>query len=150
MADWLGKLKDKFTPYAVVASRVAEKKAEETYSPREQHNARGDAYRHLVWQALMARNQSPAKAKLAGDYHESFMPYLLGGGGFDQPSEEKQMDLYNNSLGRRIASQAKSEADIYRLAKEYIDKGIAKYIPVEELEYRANLEEMQAESNPNY
>ena len=28
MADWLGKLKDKFTPYAVVASRVAEKKAE--------------------------------------------------------------------------------------------------------------------------
>jgi hypothetical protein len=148
MASFIDKVKGTFTPYAVAASNKANKKAEEFYPANEQHNARGDAYRHLVWQALVTRNKSKDYAERVGNIHEWPIPVI--GAGFDQPSEEKQMDLYNNSLGRSIGLKAKSEEDIYRMAKEAIDKGKAKYIPVEELDYRALIERMSSEQESPY
>lgn len=148
MSDWADKLKNKFTPYAIVASKIATKKAEEVYPANEQHNARGDAYRHLVWQALVAKNKSKGYAERVGNIHE--MPIPVIGAGFDQPTEEKQNDLYNNALGRNIGFNAKTEEEIYNRAKQLVESGQARYIPVEELNYRAMMERADSEKETAY
>ena len=140
----MSKVLAKFTPYAIVATKQAEK----TYPKDEQHNARGDAYRHLVWQALVAKNQSPTLARVLGAVHESPIPFI--GGGLEQDPEERAMDSYNNSLGIEIAKKSKTDEDIYRLAKEYVDSGKAKYIPVEELRYRAAMDRMSEQEEAPY
>lgn len=121
-----------FTPYAIVSKNIAEKKAIDTYGKNKQYNAEGDAYRHLVWSALMAKKYGPETTANISGYHESNMPFWLGGGGGlvpylfpNQPANEKTMDTANNSLGLEIANKAKNEEEIYKLAKEYVDSGKA-------------------------
>lgn len=143
--------KGKFTPVAVVkwpnffqSRNIALDKAKEAYGPTEEHNARGDAYRHIVWQALLAKQYGDKTAKGMGDYHEAPIPAWLGGAGTSPDADETSMDQFNNAVGRQIAAQAKTEADIYRLAKEYVDSGKAKYMPMSDIIRKSRLEEEQA------
>lgn len=143
--------KGKFTPVAVVkwpnffqSRNIALDKAKEAYGPREEHNARGDAYRHIVWQALLAKQYGDKTAKGMGDYHEAPLPAWMGGAGTSPDPDETSMDQFNNAIGRQIAAQAKTEADIYRLAKEYVDSGKAKYMPMSDIIRKSRLEEEQA------
>ena len=81
-----------------------------------------DAYRHLVWQALLAKKYGKDVAELAGNFHENpFIPFV---GGMGQPKDQQQMDLYNNMLGRDLANM--SEEEIMRMAEELIKSGQAK------------------------
>lgn len=143
--------KGKFTPVAVVkwpnffqSRNIALDKAKEAYGPTEEHNARGDAYRHIVWQALLAKQYGDKTAKGMGDYHEAPIPAWMGGAGTSPDPDETSMDQFNNAIGRQIAAQAKTEADIYRLAKEYVDSGKAKYMPMSDIIRKSRLEEEQA------
>lgn len=146
---------NKFTPYAVVKTKtkypssigdIAEAAsgiAGGTYPETEQWQGRGDAMRHLVWQALMAKQYGNTLANAAGQYHELPLGAALRAADFDQTPVEKAQDLYNNALGREIASKAKNIEDIYTLAKQYVETGRAKFLTPAELEYQANLEETQ-------
>lgn len=144
--------KSKFTPIAVIdkkypnlweARNIAMEQGQ-TYGPDEEHNARGDALRHIVWQALMAKGYTPQLAKAIGEWHELPLPRWLGAAGVPIPQalggeglagkkKEATMDLYNNALGREIASKANNMQEILQMAKEYVDSGKAKYTPVDQL-----------------
>jgi hypothetical protein len=149
--DLVARKKDmdgKFTPVAVVkwpnffqSRNIALDKAKQAYGPTEEHNARGDAYRHIVWQALLAKQYGDKTAKGMGDYHEAPIPAWMGGAGMSPDKDETSMDQFNNAIGRQIAAQAKTEADIYRLAKEYVDSGKAKYMPMSDIIRKSRLEE---------
>jgi len=49
-----------------------------------------------------------------------------------QSSAEYEMDLYNDALGRQIGERAKSDEDVVRLAREYVEKNKAKILPKEQ------------------
>jgi len=83
-----------------------------------------DAFRHLVWQANLQR-EMPLLAKFAGDVHESEYVPFIGAMGTGQGDSEKQMDLYNNALGRKIADQATSMDDVYNIAEQMVIKNKA-------------------------
>jgi len=40
--------------------------------------------------------------------------------------------LYNGALGRQIGERAKSDEDVVRLAREYVEKNKAKILPKEQ------------------
>lgn len=148
----------KFTPFTIAKTKtkypsfmesaeVAGGLAEATYPAKEQWQGKGDAFRHLIWQALVAKGMNSTAANLAGQWHElnlgdELRPYTHTAAS-DQTPVEKAQDLYNNALGREIASKAKNIEDIYRLAKEYVDSSKAKFLTPAELEYQANLKEAQ-------
>jgi hypothetical protein len=147
--------KGKFTPIAVTkkkwpnlldARSNAINKAKELYGVTEEHNARGDAYRHLVWQALTAKRYGDSLASAMGNYHELGIPAMMGGAGINPDPDEVAMDKFNNQLGRQIAKEAKTEEDVYRLAQEYIDSGKAKYMSMPEVIYKSRLAEQEEES----
>ncbi|HEX8409997.1 MAG TPA: RHS repeat-associated core domain-containing protein [Thermoanaerobaculia bacterium] len=50
----------------------------------------GNAFKHCYWSCCMARHMGAAKAKAAGDAHESYP---------GNPPCKKEMDLYNNNIG---------------------------------------------------
>lgn len=116
----------------------------QSYGIAEEHNARGDALRHIVWQALLAKSYNPEFAKGLGDWHELPLPRWMGAAGIPVPQwmggagsgpqkQESSMDQYNNAIGRDIATKANSIEDIYKLAREAVDTGKAQYIPVDKL-----------------
>ncbi|MBS1512550.1 MAG: hypothetical protein JST86_17020 [Bacteroidetes bacterium] len=72
------------------------------YSPSQLLNGKGDAFRHAFWMAMNERDcgKDPSNlssiAKKFGDAHESEDPQAL--------HLEKEMDLYNNSIGINVGS----------------------------------------------
>lgn len=97
----------------------------ERYFPaNEQHNARGDAMRHMLLQAQLAK-RSPLLAKTVGWAHEN-----LSG---PQGDAEKAMDEYNDELGRQIGLTAKDKADMVYQALQAIDKGRARTLTKEQM-----------------
>ena len=69
------------------------------YDIRLSHNGILDCYRHVLWCALNAFDQGYELAKEYGDAHEEDE---------NAPAAEREMDLYNNSLGYQIGIYAKS------------------------------------------
>lgn len=93
------KEKELFNANPVKGTRVlnyaynAEVRAEARYTPSSLYQGNGDAFRHALWNALMAKDLGTSYAKQWGDAHE------YGSSGID-----KEMDLYNNDKGRTIVS----------------------------------------------
>jgi len=78
--------------------------------PTEIHNGRGDAFRHAYWSALMTKHCGPLLASKFGFAHEAVPPgdgehsVLVGTRCLTtQPRPEREMDQYNNAVGRHIA-----------------------------------------------
>lgn len=101
----------------------ATKAAELAYPISEQADMRGDAFRHLVGSALLAKRKGVPYAEFITNLHEAKWLPVIGGMG-NSPSETKK-DLYNNALGLDIAKKAKSYDDIVNMAKQYISSGKA-------------------------
>ena len=59
------------------------------------HNNEADAYRHALWNFLMARKFGKEQAEKWANAHEEFS---------DNPDKEKEMDLHNNQIGRNLAT----------------------------------------------
>jgi hypothetical protein len=103
----------------------AERESVAAFGVGESGGGKADAMRHLMYQADLSRRMSPAMAELISQAYES---QLLAPG---QPSAEKEMDLYNDALGREIGRQAKTDEDVVRLAREYVDKNKVRILPKE-------------------
>lgn len=83
-----------------------------------------DAMRHLLFQAQLMRKYGELPAKMVSYIHEYTSP--------SQPSAEREMDLYNDILGREIGKKAKSEEELIELARRYAESGRAKVLPKEQ------------------
>jgi len=86
--------------------------------PKEGHNGRGDAFRHAYWSALMTRNAGLQAAKKFGYAHEAVPPgdgrhsVIVGKGStLTQPRAEREMDEFNNAVGRSIGVQNSAATD---------------------------------------
>jgi hypothetical protein len=98
----------------------------ERYFPaNEQHNARGDAMRHMLLQAQLMQKYGETPAKVIGWLHEN-----LSG---PQGDAEKAMDVYNDRLGRDIGRVAKDKADMAYRALQAIEKNQAKTLTKEQM-----------------
>lgn len=125
---------DNFTPFAIIKdwySRpgifdIKEKAVDagnKLYGSESTVLGASDAYRHIVGSALYARKFGDFIAKNLGDYNE----WKFSEQDRDVYKEESDMDRINNAIGLDIAKKAKTEEDVYRLAKEAIEKKKAFY-----------------------
>ncbi len=87
-----------FIAYCIgqLADRSFEQTNKRFNSIKSLHNVKGDAFRHALWNALMTSNFDEKIAKKFADAHEKTS---------NQPSIEKEMDLYNNEIGRKIGKE---------------------------------------------
>lgn len=111
------------------ASSLATKRAEALYK-NGLHNGNGDAFRHTYWNAEMATmlagygssfnpTNGKANAKRWADAHEE---------NSDQLANEKQMDLFNNNVGRSIVNKKYSSNDLEKKALAKVDAGSCRRI----------------------
>jgi hypothetical protein len=70
---------------------------------------------------MLAKRQGNKYAETVGKLHESMLPVIGAPPG--QTPEEKDMDTFNNVLGLEISGKAKTDEDIFRMAREYVDAG---------------------------
>lgn len=63
-----------------------------------------DAFRHAYMQAYITINQGKKVAKIIGDVYEKWGDYNGA-----QDSKERNMDLWNNEIGRLIGEEVKNE-----------------------------------------
>ena len=114
VADMIG-----VKPETKFATEVSER-----YFPNEEHNERADAMRHMLFQAQLYK-RSPLLSNAVGWAHENTA--------LTQPDEEREMDEYNDVLGRGIAITSDDEPQtLVRKALEAIQSGKAKYMTPEE------------------
>lgn len=120
----------KFVPFAIITNAPsilatgtkAEEMAKQAYPSEKQATRERDAYRHMVWQAMLAKQYGPEVAATVGNIHENkYLPVI---GGIGQPESQRQMDLYNNELGRNI--KYSSEQDLNKIIQDYISTNKAK------------------------
>ena len=82
------------------------------------HNGAWDAFRHAYSSAEMAREYSSAFAHAAGELNE-----IRGDYKHDQPSYERNMDEWNNAVGREIGKDSKSSAESAQRVYDALKKG---------------------------
>ncbi len=87
------------------------------------HNDETDAFRHAFMQASFTYNFGSAIAKFIGDDHEKNP---------NNPPLEKNMDLWNNDIGRKIGQEVRNETAGQNLTKQQIEDLIAEKI-IEEM-----------------
>jgi hypothetical protein len=94
----------------------------EFYFPKdEQLDGRGDAMRHMLLQAQIAKKLGRTPAEIASWIHET----MLTGG---QSDAEKAMDVSNDARGMDIGLRSKDKADMAYQALQAIKSGEAKTI----------------------
>lgn len=76
-----------------------------------------DAFRHCCWNALMKSAMSADDAKAWATAHEA-----------DSSGIDKEMDLFNNIVGRSINVSGKSDAEIYEAVKGKVKGGSCRRI----------------------
>ena len=127
---------DTFKPFAIVkdvfntvrGSGLAQEAANR-YPTGTGIGDEADAWRHIVWTAEMTRKYGPNVAKGVSNWHEVPTPFgILGGAAMRQTPEERQMDLFNNSLGIKIGQDSKSLDEVKQKATEAIRSGQAKLL----------------------
>jgi hypothetical protein len=84
-------------------------------------NNESDAFKHAFMQAVLSVRNNDFVSKFVGDFHE------FEGDLSKQPIDEKNMDLWNNAVGREIVKELKSEfGDIKKVfVPEHIEDMIA-------------------------
>ena len=68
-----------------------------------------DAFRHAFMQAYITANSGAGNAKFLGDAYEKIGDIM-----HSQPSGERNMDLWNNAIGREIGEEVKNETSHFR------------------------------------
>ena len=84
--------------------------------PGEGYLKRGDALRHMLWQAKLQQKYGSLPAALAGHVYE------LAGAMEGQEGNESDMDLHNNEIGRRIGKESTNDADLVGKALQEIGR----------------------------
>lgn len=117
---WFSKVTDPFS-----LEKLGAKAAIKEYGIGEDVGGKGDALRHLLASAVLAKRHSPWYSNLITGLHEAPIPVI---GSLAQAPEDKEMDLHNNALGIQLAKEAKDYPDLVRKAKANIDSGTAKTV----------------------
>jgi len=103
----------------------------EALAAREGHAAipdgRQDALRHMIGSALFARSYGALLAWFVGEAME-WVSWLVRHNSADQ----RDMDRHNNMIGREIARQAPSEAEVVALARAALERGEARWLVEDE------------------
>ena len=95
------------------------------YGLGESSGGKGDALRHLLASAIMAKRHGDTYAEVIGNLHESPLPWV---GAPAQAPEDRDMDLKNNELGRKLAKSSTSYVDMVNQARRMIDNGSAQLV----------------------
>ncbi|SHG75157.1 hypothetical protein SAMN05444483_12710 [Salegentibacter echinorum] len=92
----------------------------EIFYPQPVRNRKGDAVKHTLWNALSTNYIGASLTKQLTDAHEE-IPY-------DYPNHYKEtnMDLFNNSKGRELATQYGNF--IFQLIEEALENGDLRYL----------------------
>lgn len=96
----------------------------EYYDPKGEVAGEADAMRHLLFQGQLARKYGETPAKIISYVHEYTSP--------GQPAAEREMDFFNDELGRELGLMAGSDEELIELARKYIDSGRVKTLPEEQ------------------
>jgi hypothetical protein len=126
MTDPISKFNDEVFALKVAATQEAYDYFEENIHPFERdekgqikvHNNDVDAFRHAYVSGVMTQKYGSFRANILGQLNE-----LKGDIVRDQPKEEKNMDLWNNAVGRKYGEQTKSRKKLAELIKEALNKG---------------------------
>ena len=121
MTDPISKFNDEVFALKVAATQEAYDYFEENIHPFERdekgqikgHNNDVDAFRHAYVSGVMTQKYGSFRANILGQLNE-----LKGDIVRDQPKEEKNMDLWNNAVGRKYGEQTKSRKKLAELIKE--------------------------------
>lgn len=81
-----------------------------------------DAFRHCCWNALMKKAIGESAADEWATAHE-----------YESSGLDKEMDLFNNAVGRSIDVTGKSDSEIYNAVKEKVVNGDCRRIVNNEL-----------------
>ena len=71
-----------------------------------------DAFRHCLWNALMKKSVGADAAREWANAHEAYSEGV-----------DREMDLYNNEVGRGIAVEAFTEEQIIRVVQDLVSAG---------------------------
>ena len=106
MTDYIKKIERKgFNWWVDMQTKKAQKKygfdmTKKEYSVSNTHNNEADAFKHAYMSWLLVWHVGDKKAKELGDMHEDETPKA--------PAYERNMDLWNNEIGREIAYEMKN------------------------------------------
>lgn len=114
---------------------------------KEEEGGLGNAFRHVLWQALITREFGEKIAKKVGFIHEA-----------NNKSLDSQVDILNNAIGRKIGSVNKNSSNksmAIIVIKEFYKKGFWTYnmdneierTKLSEAQYKKALEEIQKKGN---
>lgn len=104
------------------AANKAQTKANELFlTTCERLNGKGDAFRHAYWNALATLSLGVHTTKLLTTKHEDVTPY------YTFSYKEKEMDLFNNQIGRDIAIQ-KGENNLLQNILDALNDGSLRYL----------------------
>lgn len=117
--------------------KKAEEKSTSEYSAGSQYQGEGDALRHILFSALATKAYGSDKPTKIMSYLNEYVKGALS------ESDDRDMDLTNDTIGREIGLKAKSEEEIFKLAKEAIESGKAKVLKKSPKEGETS-EEMEA------
>lgn len=88
----------------------------------------GNAFRHVLWQAMITREYGEDYAKEIGYAHEDALPVDMSQRSFDSLEKADQMaDLLNNEIGRDIGlinSEASNKSVSEAILKEFKENGL--------------------------
>ena len=106
----------------------------ERYGENVPNDGHADAFRHALWSALMTQEFGENFAERYGTAHET-VP--------GNEADREAMDLYNNEVGRRIASENPDASldELSQLIQDAIDNGEMVIIDSDgELDWSDNVE----------
>lgn len=86
-------------------------------------NDEADAFRHAFMQASITTNSNEEIANVLGDGNE-----ILGDVVHNQDPKEKNMDLWNNQIGRQVGEEVKKELEGQNYTKQELEDRIAEKI----------------------
>lgn len=110
-----------FNSYINIVTKNAQKKygfdmTKHEYSYSDTHNNEADAFKHAYMSWFLSYWKDDLLAKQLGDMHEDETP--------NAPDYERNMDLWNNAIGREIAYEMKKQLgnDYDLLAEEWVNE----------------------------
>lgn len=121
--------------------RMVSEKGNQLYGKETELGGKSDAFRHIVFSAMLAQKYGDLPAETLSKVNETFT--------WNQPESQKEMDLANDAIGRKIGKSAKSLDEIFAMAQAEIDTGKAnvsggvggKYYDVQEVDQEKKAKE---------
>ena len=99
-------------------------------SSTDTHNTELDAFRHAYTSGRFTQRYSEEIADILGRMNE-----LLGG----NPDAEKNMDLWNNEVGRKCGKKTKSKQELASQLKKALERGELIITPADSRKFKGNI-----------